>query len=162
MRFDIGVQRFQSFVGDLSGRREVIDLDHLPSAYMTGSQSGIFAYLRDREQNVINLSIYLPSLLPGVYTLSDSVMQGERMSIAYFSITSFGKTRHYCTSPGATAVVSISECDTAQGVLRGTITMDAGLVGTPPRGNWPRCLRITNGSFEIRSFIQTWDKDPFK
>lgn len=166
MRFRIGVQEFESFVPrpvNVFGDGEMIDLDRLPSAHQsTEKQSSIFAVLRDREENVIEIYIYLPSLDPGTYVLADS-SYSLSTSLAWYSIQTNGANRRsYRTSPSAPAIITITEHDTSRRILRGIFTMDAELPSQRLTRSWPRRLSITDGVFEIRSLTRLWDDNPFR
>jgi hypothetical protein len=154
MRFRIGVQEFESYVDKRGSKRHEIDLERLPSAN-NYRQASIFAQLADREDNKIRLDIYLPSLQPGSYILSDSMVRGDSIRFAGVVLENEGRQRVYRSSPRLPTVINIVEFDSTRQILRGNFTMELELL-RPLEKRWPSRLKIEDGVLEIRS-IGRWD-----
>jgi hypothetical protein len=161
MRFRIGVQEFESFV-PASDNGTMVELSRMPSATTMETQCSIFAVLRDREENVIELYIYMPSFEPGKHIVSDSGYYSSPISLAWFSVQGDGHRRNYRTSPTAPAIINIIEYDTTKRILRGTFTMEPELPSQRLTRSWPRRLSLKDGVFEIRSITKVWDDNPFR
>jgi hypothetical protein len=155
MRFRIGVQEFESYADTRGNGGQTLDLDRLPCAFNDSTQSSIFAQLADREDNTVRFDIYLPSLQPGSYILSDSMMRGDSIRFAGVVIESEGRQRVYRSSPRLPTVINIVEFDSTRHILRGNFTMELELL-RPIEKRWPSRLKIEDGVFEIRS-IGRWD-----